>query len=251
MTSTAPGIANGQIDTMTHSSRQGYKEKANHMATYRQALAVANTAICGLEAELSAREEREQELLEVIGSLCRATKLVSGTLAGTVGDFGRGESPDRAVDENLHLCRPALIAARATAILLHANRRLGELHLEHEDAEAEGEALLANLALLAAASEASRLRRQKLLITGLDHGPEDDRQLADADNEYTYDKGGPTLDEIYGLPTSHHLTGSMSQDGNSSDESGDEPHLTGPSRLADRHRRAKERYTRRTGNLFK
>jgi len=224
---------------MVHSSRNSYKDKAAMTARYRQALETALAAVSGLEEELRLREERELELLHAVDSLTMTTRSLSASLYGTVGDFGVGSLIDRRVDEQLFDCRPAVVVLRASAVMNQACHRLRELHTEHEIAEDTGVALLEQLERLSVTAAASVQRRQKLLITGVGHTEEDEKQMASLPTDYDYDKAGVTLDEAFDV------VGEDASD--DSDGVTVKGHVSPEEKVRRKIRKAKKRHSKRHG----
>jgi hypothetical protein len=209
----------GHTQTMTHSTRNSYKDKAMSAGKYRQALECALEATKGLNRELAMREERELELLESIRSLIKPAIYLSGTLRGCAGDFGVGSTyPDTSVDQQLHECRPALIVNRAAVLLNLASKRLDELHLEAGEAENISTDLLEQLSGLERNAKDSIDRRRRLLITGHVLTENDVVELGKRSNEYSYDKAQVSATEIYDV---NDIESSDESSGDESDRAGD------------------------------
>jgi hypothetical protein len=233
---------------MPHTSRQSYKDKAEAASRQAKALETALTVVEALSQELREREERENELLDVVARLGKSVRTLSGTLYGTVGDFGLGTLFDRSVDERLTECRPALVIARASVIMMAATERLEQLHLEHEDTEATSEALISQIATLSQAVSESCDRRRRLLIAGCGMTTEDRAQILGLDDEYTFDAAGPTLTEVYDIDKRDNddLDG-----GHDSDDETVRRILNGNISEVARHDAARKLYEKRKGRIFR
>jgi hypothetical protein len=180
---------------MPHTTRITYKDK---MTTQGQALRLANTAVQALTHELQEREEREEELFYAIMGLAPAMTRLSGTLQGTQGDFGVGlETLDQQVDKDIRDCRPAIIINRVVVLLDHANARLEQLHIEHEETADNTNDLVASLQLLHVASESSIRRRNKLLILGGSFSDDTNTRVNDSKEPYKANPTGLTIDDVY------------------------------------------------------
>jgi hypothetical protein len=183
---------------MPHTTRHSYKDKAMAAGTYRNALTKALAAIDGLTIELRQRDERETELVEVSATLAKSCLRLSGTLRHGVGDFGVDDyTPDTQVDIDLKYSRPAMIMLRCNFLMEMSVQRLEKLHLESELGEEAGKDVLDSLQHLEEVARISQARRRALLITGISTTKDDMKHLDETEHEYSYDKAGLSLADLY------------------------------------------------------